>query len=168
MTASRVIFRSALAALSIVLGFAAWNNTTAPIDLPVAPNGRPFGTSEPQAADQLGHAPVAYSAIVERPLFHWARRPLPARQKPDTTSPPQATEVAPPAVVMRGVIVAAGQRRAILERAGDADYVRLSEGDTIEGWTVVKIEATSALLKRADRELTVTLAPPPEHPEQGQ
>ena len=60
---------------------------------------------------------------------------------------------------MRGAILSGDHRKAIFEKAGAADYLQLTEGEMIDGWTLIKVEPTSALLQHQDRSLTMSLEP---------
>lgn len=97
-------------------------------------------------------------AIVQRPLFHWTRRPLPPR----AVAPVTEASAPPPPIpvfVMRGAMLLKGKRTAILQRDGGELYVRLAEGEELEGWKVLKVEATQAALEFQGRQVNLELMP---------
>ena len=90
----------------------------------------------------------ALSATRDRPLFSPSRRapaPPPVVAMPQAPPPPPPS---PPSVTLFGVVMDAGDARAIVQ-AGSAKQVRrVRIGDDIDGWKVTQIE---------QRQLTVSL-----------
>jgi hypothetical protein len=112
-----------------------------------------------------------YSFALERPLFHPSRRPFPdrkalvaleaaAKAKQTVPSPPPAAPPpAPPqGFLLRGTVIAGPLQSAIFERSGKDGYMRVREGEQLEGWTLVEITRQNVVLRLGDRTVTWPLA----------
>ena len=99
-----------------------------------------------------------FSAILERPLFSPTRR-----------SPAEGTvtiESAEPEleVTVVGIIISSEEQIAIIKPKGGSQLVRLSEGDSFQGWTLETIEPDRITFRRGDIEEHIELTydePPP-------
>lgn len=110
-----------------------------PVIPEAAPRPAPVA-SQTLAANILPVSAAQLAVIRERPLFFPARRPLPDRP---VAAKAQASEqpLSPPqGYMLRGLITQGGKRLAVLEQAQTAKYLRLAEGETLDGWTVARIE----------------------------
>ena len=99
----------------------------------------------------------ALSATRDRPLFSPSRRapaPPPVVAMPQAPPPPPPS---PPSVTLFGVVMDAGEARAIVQ-AGSAKQVRrVRIGDDIEGWKVTQIEQRRLMLSLDGRVATFTM-----------
>ena len=88
---------------------------------------------------------VAYPDVTAHPLFDPTR--LPWSPPPPPPPPPIEPVVLAPApplqpprdYVLAGIILSAGQHRALL-RAGTGRILQVTEGQAVEGWTVTSID----------------------------
>jgi hypothetical protein len=96
----------------------------------------------------------ALPATRDRPLFSPSRRP-PAPPPPPVVAMPQAPPPAPPSVTLFGVVMGAGEARAIVQAAGHVRRVRV--GDDIEGWKVTQIEQRQLMLSLDGRVASFTM-----------
>ena len=94
-----------------------------------------------------------FQAILERPIFSPSRRP-PSVELPATTG-----DVA---FVLKGILIDEDERTALFRSKRSDKLVRLGEGDKIEGWTLVRIEADQVVLASGEIEkvLQPTFDPP--------
>lgn len=113
-----------------------------------------------------------YRFALERPVLHPSRRPFPDRkaliafeaaakvkQTAAIPPPPAAPPKAPPqGFLLRGTMIAGSQQSAIFERPGKESYVRIGEGEKLEGWTLVKITRQDVVLSLGDQTVTWPLA----------
>ena len=112
-----------------------------------------------------------YRFALERPLFHPSRRPFPERKalavleaaakaKQAVPSPPPAAppQSPPQGFLLRGTVIAGPLQSAIFERSGKDGYMRVREGEQLEGWTLVEITRQNVVLRLGDRTVTWPLA----------
>jgi hypothetical protein len=143
----------ALGAAAIALaGIAIW-----PWLVPPTPAIRPLALPQASAPSPslVPLQPLAtYAAIVERPLFAPSRRP-----------PPGAPAAGlGPSIESRyrliGIVGAGAKRNAFI--ADGARRTQIAEGDTLDGWTVKKIDQDRVLLTSpaGDAALRLSRAPP--------
>jgi hypothetical protein len=120
--------------------------------------------SEPQEAHAL--ASLALNELhdtVRRPLFEKTRRPVepppPARPtvaQPVIPAPPRGAD--PNALTLLGVLMSEGGGAiALLRRNQTGQNVRLQEGNTVDGWTVERIEPARVLLRQGDTRIALEL-----------
>lgn len=103
--------------------------------IPAAP-----GRSESLAlavAESIGRMPRLshFSEIVSRPLFAPSRRPAP----PELEASEPAPKVMSLRFVLRGVVIYGAERVAIVQRKDAPEFLRLMEGQVIDGWRVEAI-----------------------------
>lgn len=120
-------------------------------------------TAQPVSGVEL--APLAgltldgLQSTVQRPLFERDRR------TPEPAKPLAQVEPAPaPANPMRdsvptlaGILTSNGRRVALLRLQPSGQSVRAELGETIEGWTIVKIEPQGVVLRQGRRDLPLTI-----------
>ncbi|WP_339085439.1 hypothetical protein [Hyphomicrobium sp. ghe19] len=163
MTSAR-FWRSALIALAALIGAICMRTWQQPISLPAAAPDRfrPPSSEGPTVPAWLPADPLSkFGNAAERPLFHWTRRPLPPRPTPQTTA--AAAPIAPPPLpnlTLRGAIITSERRMAIVEKPGEPDYLRLFEGQSLDGWTVIKVERSKAFLTSGVQKMELNLALP--------
>lgn len=119
-------------------------------------------------ADQAAH-PLASLALdqlhdtVGRPLFERTRRPLEPPQTraapaPALPAPIPRPAADPNALTLLGVLINdGGHAIALLQRNSTGQSVRLQEGDTVDGWTIERIEAEEVVLKQGDTNIALQL-----------
>ena len=110
----------------------------------------------PQAADavvpqlepidnRLGFAlpPLSdYADVLRRPLFVEARRP--------PLHVAAAAETPPLGLSLVAVVIAPGERHALVQRGNPPHLDRITEGQDIDGWTVESIQLDRVVLSRGD------------------
>jgi general secretion pathway protein N len=130
-----------------------------------APSGG--GETPPLAAlpDQPSYAmaPVEdFSMVLERPLFSPTRRPPPAGTVAAVTSEPELQ------LTLVGVIISSEEQIAIVRLQDASRFVRLSVGDSFQGWMLDSIEPSRITFRRGDVEehieLTYDMPPPVQKP----
>jgi hypothetical protein len=100
----------------------------------------PAFTGQAELSYPAGAAPGTYAAIAEHPLFHPSRAPWVAPPAP----PPavaRATLQPPADYVLAGVVLSGGARSAIVKPGNAAKAVVVSEGETLNGWMLRRIDA---------------------------
>jgi hypothetical protein len=115
-----------------------------------------------------------YRFALERPVFHPSRRPFPDRKTlvvleatakskqaaPPAVAPPPRPPSPPQNVQLRGTVLAGPLQSAVFERVGTQNYIRLTEGGQLDGWTLVKIGQEEVVLRLGEQSLTLPLAKP--------
>ncbi len=131
-TALAWVIYGQLAAAPSLEGAAHGSTATVPTTVPELP-------PEPQ----FSMRPMEdFQVILERPIFSPSRRP------------PLAESVEVPlmqsgvAFTLKGILIDENQRIALFRSKSSDKVVRLREGDEIEGWTLVRIEADHVTLAR--------------------
>jgi hypothetical protein len=102
---------------------------------------------------------------VRRPLFEKQRRPVeppPARAAATPAPPPVAPKrsVDPNALTLLGVLMSDGSGAgaiALMRRNQTGQNVRLQEGDTVDGWTIERIETARVLIRQGDTKIALEL-----------
>ena len=101
---------------------------------------------------------------VRRPLFEKTRRPVEppppvmARPPPAVVTPKRVAD--PNALTLLGVLTSDGPGSgaiALMRRNQTGQSVRLQEGDTVDGWTIERIESARVLLKQGDTQIALEL-----------
>jgi hypothetical protein len=99
---------------------------------------------------------------VQRPLFEKRRRPVappPARTVAlPAPAPVPARRADPDALTLLGILTSENQGAiALVRRNQTGQNMRLQEGDTVDGWTVERIETEAVTLKQGDSEIALQL-----------
>ncbi len=100
----------------------------------------------------------SFSAILERPLFSPTRRPPAEGTVTIETGEPELE------VTVVGIIISSEEQIAIIKPKGGSQFVRLSEGDSFQGWILETIEPDRITFQRGDIEEHIELTydePPP-------
>ena len=108
-------------------------------------------------------APVEdFSEVLDRPLFSPTRRPPAEGAVPAPDSEPELE------VTLVGVIISSEEQIAIVKPKDGSRLLRLSVGDSFQGWAVDSIEKSRIIFRRGDIEeifeLTYDLPPPVQKP----
>jgi hypothetical protein len=115
-----------------------------------APATPTAGLASPLAVHSLDRL----SATRERPLFSPSRR-APAPPPPIIRPPPPPPE--PPNVTLVGIVMDAGEARAIVQSGPKNEVRRVRTGDDIGGWKVAQIESRRLVLKLDSRMATFSM-----------
>ena len=102
-------------------------------------------TTVPELPPELQYSmrPVEdFQVILERPIFSPSRRPPPVES---VESPPPDSDVT---FTLKGILVDDDVRIALFRSKRNKKAVRLRQGDELEGWTLVQIEADHVTLAR--------------------
>jgi hypothetical protein len=106
--------------------------------------------------------------VVERPIFHRSRRPVPVAAAAESAA--AAAGAAVP-FQLSGVLVAGRTRVALLRIPASARIIRAEEGETVEGWRIETIRPQSVVVRSGQTREEMTLAdrltPPPARGPQG-
>lgn len=101
---------------------------------------------------------------VRRPLFEKQRRPV--KPPPPPTAAPTSLPVVPKRAVDTNALTLLGVLTsdepgtgaiALMRRNKTGQSVRLQEGDTVDGWTIERIEAARVHLRQGDSKLALEL-----------
>jgi hypothetical protein len=84
--------------------------------------------------------PDVYAAIGEHPLFQASRSPWTAPAAPRAQSAAR-TPAAPTDYVLAGVVISDSGRSAIVRPGNAPQTILISEGQTLNGWTLRRIDA---------------------------
>lgn len=133
---------------------------------------------QPPAVDGEPPAPVAAEAAfslaaidtltetVERPLFTDTRRPPPPQEVvQDATPTPRTTAKRPSAQFqLSAIVIADGERVALLQHPRDGRIVRIAQGELLDGWSLDEVRDDEVVLRSGADSQTVALrqfTPPP-------
>ncbi len=99
---------------------------------------------------------VTFEGILERPIFS------PTRTPPSAEAPVVSSGGGEVTFRLKGIIINADQRIALIRPREGEKNLRLPEGGRVSGWTVVTIEPGRVTLTRGDAEtiLEPTFDPP--------
>jgi hypothetical protein len=129
----------------------------------------PGGQGEPAGAEGGPH-PLASLSLdtlrdtVRRPLFEKTRRPV--EPPPRATAAPAPVPVVPKrtvdpnALTLLGILTSEGQGTgaiALMRRNQTGQNVRLQEGDTVDGWTIERIESARVHIRQGDAKAALEL-----------
>lgn len=105
-------------------------------------------------------AAAAYPAVLERPLFNPARRPVASASSAPAAAPP------PPSAIeqarLQGIVAGPTLSGALVEEGGQPRFVRI--GETVGDWTLARVQGRQAVFTRHGQERTLDWpadAPPP-------
>lgn len=119
----------------------------------------PFSEVQPPGPKAIS----SYSRTLAAPLFFKSRQPyVPPPPAPKSQPKPVAASPAAPVdpgLVLGGVVIADGVKKAYLFSKADPKGVWLSEGEAIAGWKLEAIDTISARLQQADRSIELQLYP---------
>ena len=157
-----------LAAVAVLAGLLVWDRMSG-----ASPSESNPAMPSPTARDRVpepsdrraASSPLANLALsdlhdtVDRPLFEKGRRPvLPPVIKPVSVPPPPPPRGPDPnALELVGILAGDQQAVALLKRRQSGQQVRVQEGDTVEGWTIVHIEPQRVILKHGATEVALHL-----------
>lgn len=140
---------------------------------PIAASGKDgdaAAASGVEAANREGQPVHALSNLdldklhdtVGRPLFERKRRPVeppvarvPVAIPPTLPIPPRAAD--PNALTLQGILMSESRAIALLMRTQTSQNVRVQEGDTVDGWTIERIEPQRVILRQGDTQIALQL-----------
>ncbi len=166
-----------LAATLFLISAWRWSTLLGPAEFFVEP-GPKSSAARPSVPAPVLPAQAAfedYRSALERPLLHPSRRPFPDRkalialeaaarakqvaQPPAPVAPPPPSVVQPPqGFQLRGTVIAGPLQSAVFERSGTQSYIRIREGEQLEGWTLIKIARAEVQLRLGEQTVTWALA----------
>lgn len=106
----------------------------------------------------------ALTATQERPIFSAMHRP-PARAVAATpveevyAPPPKPVEARPPLLLI-GAVVGEGDAIAILVNRTDQKVVRLRQGESLGGWSLISVQSREVTFKQGERSEVMALQRP--------
>lgn len=166
-----------LAALSAVLAWSVYSELTAApgsgawsiyghLRTPPTPGSRtlplapaPIAPVPPLAEFSLP-AIETFTDVLARPMFSTTRRPPTKEAVAAAVVPDPSLDL-----TLRGVILSATERIALIVPAARSETVRIRENEQFEGWTLVVVEADFVVFRQGIEELTFEMsfdAPIPE------
>ena len=95
-----------------------------------------------------------FSEIAQRPLFIPSRRPLPPDTEPPRPGPRKAERHR---FTLKGVVIVADERMAVLQRRRGRTVLRVVEGQQIDGWLVEAIMPDHVVLRQGETREEVAL-----------
>ena len=134
-----------------------------PVEAVMLPDGSAGPVPPPRTLPTLGE----YAAIVERPLFAPTRAPYSGATAAPIVGPDQKAGVPADAaeMILTAVLIAQGQRLAILESGRGKSLHKVAVGESVNGWTLMAIEAEAVSLKKGNEvkllELRIQGSPAP-------
>lgn len=125
----------------------------APSDEPVAAaDGSVIASIVPDLPPepQFEMAPIEeFETVLARPLFAPSRRP------PEIDVAPSGGQAENVSLVLKGILIGEVTRLALIRPRNSSEIERLSEGQSIGGWTVSHIAPDHVVLERDGREQTL-------------
>jgi hypothetical protein len=105
-----------------------------------------------------------YRAIIERPLFDPDRRPVEPLPEVEAPPPPMADSGPAPqeplTATLLGVFTGEGRALAVVQRGSDGRMVRLSKGESVDGWKLIAIDVRSVDFERGGERQKLELTGP--------
>ncbi len=107
----------------------------------------------------------AYRRMLAQPVFFKSREPyVPPRPAPPAPTPAVVVKPSPPPVVdpglmVAGILISEGVRKAYVHGKGDPHGSWVSEGESLTGWKVQAIDAGGVKLKQQDHTIELQLYP---------
>jgi hypothetical protein len=105
----------------------------------------------------------AYGQTLAKPVFFKNRLPHvpppPAPQPPPKPAVAQLPAPVDPGLVLGGIMITNGVRKAYVYKKGDSRGTWLSEGDAIMGWKLEALDTMNAKLQQAGRSIELQLYP---------
>ncbi|AWM02444.1 hypothetical protein [Bradyrhizobium amphicarpaeae] len=107
----------------------------------------------------------ALTATHERPIFSAMRRPPPRAvavspvEESSAPPPPRPVE-APPPLSLVGAVVGEGDAIAILVNRLDQKVVRLRQGESLAGWSLISVQPREVTFKQGERSEVLVLQRP--------
>ena len=122
----------------------------------------PGRNGEDQAAHALANLELdTLHDTIGRPLFEKRRRPVepPVAHVPVIQAPaaPPRRLPDPNALTLLGILLSEGRTIALLKRNPSGQNVRVEEGDTIDGWTIERIESQRIVLRQDGTQIALQL-----------
>ena len=118
----------------------------------LTPPGEDIALAEPSRAAASLPPLENFSEIVDRPLFIPSRRPIQADDGAVSGSGVTRNQF-----ILVGVVIAAEERMAVMQRRAARDILRVVEGQQIDGWTVESITPEGVRLRHDDLIEEITL-----------
>lgn len=107
----------------------------------------------------------ALTVTQDRPIFSATRRPPPRAVAASPAEvahapPPSKPAEAPPPLTLVGAVVGEGDAIAILVNRTDQKVVRLRQGASLDGWSLISVQPREVTFRRGDRSEVLALQRP--------
>jgi hypothetical protein len=119
-----------------------------------------FANGDAKLVNPLGNLELdQLHDTIRRPLFEEGRRPVeaPVPPAPAAPAPPPRRTADPKALTLMGILTSEGRAIALLTRNRTGQNVRAEEGDTVDGWTIERIEARHVVLRHGDTKIALQI-----------
>ncbi len=151
-----------LCVICVALGYLLYHEVTRqPDELPrlaAGPDRQAPGVGQGQPARLQPMPPrEQFSQLIARPPFSATRRPPQPRR---TVVEAKPRPIAKPRILLVGTFVNSASGVAVVQKAGVEKQIRLSVGETIDGWKLEQILPDRILLKSKDEAFEVKLREP--------
>lgn len=155
-------FNLVLLAVCALLAVVVHRQSLRPLEPLIRPAPQPPAvvTAAPVAASPAFRMPPRdrFSQLQQRPPFSASRQPYrpapPAPPKPVAVAP---KPLAPPKIILVGVVINAAKGVAVVEKPGQESPLRLGLGDAIDGWKLEHILPDRIVLTSSDKAVEVEL-----------
>jgi hypothetical protein len=158
-----------LALVAVLAGLLLWDQLSS-ASPPENGAARPPAAARDRAADAASGSRARPEALanlalkdlhdtVERPLFERGRRPVrtPVIEPVKAPPPPLPRGPDPNALELVGILAGDQQAVVLLKRRPSGQQVRVQQGDTVDGWTIDRIEPQRVILKHGTTEVALQL-----------
>lgn len=164
---ARPLMLTALLGALAILGLVNWHLYSTQVDIsPLAPGARPSEGKEAKDVDlatPLDDKPlIVFEETVQRPLFNADRKPI-ERNKGVTEAP--AAVALETGMQLVGIVKSADTPgRALIRFAGEPMGKWVPEGETVNGWHLAAVKASSVVLEGNGHTQELKLPLPPRTP----
>ena len=123
---------------------------------PIAPPAQRAPSKPVPRGNPLWSVPIsALTATQERPIFSAMRRPPPravaATPAEEVYAPSPKPVEPPPPLLLVGAVVGEGDAIAILVNRIDQKVVRLRQGESLGGWSLISVQPREVTFKQGER-----------------
>lgn len=129
-----------------------------PVQIPEMPSNGPSVSNEASLGD----------IVLARPVFEASRKPfVPPPPPAPSAPPPVVAEVTPqprPDLVLGGILLNGGVRKALLRKRNEADGNWQAEGDILDGWTITTVSDAKVVLNKQTDRIEIELYPEEQKP----
>jgi type II secretory pathway component PulC len=146
--------------LAVWLGMVAFGSTEAA----VVTTARPVRASAQERTAPVPKPTAAYQATLARPVFFKTRLPyVPPSPAPPPlvaaveTPPPPPPPVPEPELMLAGVTITSGVRKAYLVPKAGGEGAWFSEGEEIQGWRINRVMDSSVAFRMGEQTLQLPL-----------
>jgi len=155
---SLVIF-AVLVGVCVMLGWSIFGAMNRPppslesVTLRTSP--QPTGVDEAPLPSFEARPVEQFISVLDRPLFRADRRPVVAEVEENPVVEPEREQ--PLEATLHGVLLAEGQRVALLKPNRSSATFMVSQGEIFLGWRLLEVQPDKAIFGRDDERVTLTL-----------